>query len=82
MKSKIFYTDAYKKIENKIKSYLNGYLDFLGRDTISSTRATGDAIQHILEEGFQGILGKFCEDYSASFARRAIILMCQGWISS
>lgn len=72
MKSEIFYTNAYKNIESKIKSFLNKYPDFLGKDTISSTRATGDAIQHILEENFEGILGHSCKDYSASFARRAM----------
>jgi len=72
VKSEIFYTNAYKNIESKIKSFLNKYPDFLGRDTISSTRATGDAIQHILEEDFKGILGSSCKDYSASFARRAM----------
>jgi len=72
MKSKIFYTNAYKKIESKIISFLNAYPDFLSEDTVSSTRATGDAIQHILEENFEGILGNFCKDYSASFARRAM----------
>lgn len=72
MKSEIFYTTAYKKIEKKISSFLNGYPDFLSEDTVSSTRATGDAIQHILEENFEGILGNSCKDYSASFARRAM----------
>lgn len=72
MKSQIFYTNAYKKIESKIESFLNKYPDFLSEDTVSSTRATGDAIQHILEENFQGILGNFSKEYSASFARRAM----------
>lgn len=72
MKSQIFYTNTYKEIENKIKSFLNGYPDFLSMDTVSSTRATGDAIQHILEENFEDILGKFSKRYSASFARRAM----------
>lgn len=72
MKSEIFYTNAYKKIEGKIRSFLNKYPDFLSKDTVSSTRATGDAIQHILEESFEGMLRDFCKDYSASFARRAM----------
>ena len=72
MKSEIFYTNAYKKIESKISSFLNKYPDFLSKDTISSTRATGDAIQHVLEANFEGMLGDFCKDYSASFARRAM----------
>ena len=72
MKSEIFYTNSYKKIENKIKSFLNKYPTFLSRDTVSSTRATGDAIQHILEENFQDILGRFSKEYSGKFARRAM----------
>ena len=72
MKSGIFYTDSYKRIENKIKTFLNRYPDFLSKDTVSSTRATGDAIQHILEENFQDILGKFSKEYSGKFARRAM----------
>jgi hypothetical protein len=72
MKSEIFYTNSYKNIENKIKSFLNKYPAFLNRDTVSSTRATGDAIQHILEDNFQDILGRFCKEYSGKFARRAM----------
>ena len=72
MKSEIFYTDSYKRIEKEIKSFLNKYPDFLGKDTVSSTRATGDAIQHILEENFQNILGRFSKEYSGKFARRAM----------
>ena len=72
MKSKVFYSKAYEKIETKIASFLNEYPDFLSTDTVSSTRATGDAIQHILEDNFQSILGDSCKDYSARFARRAM----------
>ena len=72
MKSQIFYTNVYKRIEGKIKGFLNGYPDFLSGDTISSTRATGDAIQHILEENFQSILGELSKEYSGKFARRAM----------
>ncbi len=72
MKSQIFYANAYKTIEARIREFLNGHPDFLGEDTIGSTRATGDAIQHILEENFPGIIGKFCREYSAGFARRAM----------
>jgi len=72
MKSQIFYGDAYKAIEDNLKSFFNNYPDFLTKDTVSSPRATGDAIQHILEENFQDILGDVCSDYSANFARRAM----------
>jgi len=72
MKSEIFYTSLYKEIQNRIVDFLNRYPDFLSVDTISSPRATGDAIQHILEENFDSILGNFCKNYSAGFARRAM----------
>jgi len=72
MKSEIFYTNAYKKTERNINTFLKGYPDFLSADTVSSPRATGDAIQHILEENFEKILGNCCKEYSASFARRAM----------
>lgn len=72
MKSEIFYTNAYKNIESKIKSFLNRYPDFLGKDTISSTRATGDAIQHILENHFQEILGNLSQKYFVGFSRKAM----------
>ena len=72
MKSNIFYTDIYKEIESKLKGFLNVYPEFLTKDTVSSTRATGDAIQHILEGNFQKIMGKLLKEYSANFARRAM----------
>jgi hypothetical protein len=72
MKSQIFYTRAYEDIENKIKNFLNEYPEFLGEDTVSSTRATGDALQYILEKNFETILGSLSKKYSANFARRAM----------
>ncbi len=73
MISKIFYnTSEYKKIQNKIKNFLNRYPRFLSRDTVMSTRAVGDAIQHILEENFPTPIGDVSKNYSAGFARRAM----------
>ena len=72
MKSPIFHTRAYEEIEGKLKAFLNSYPDFLTSDTVASTRATGDAIQHILEENFAQIIGDFSKEYSANFARRAM----------
>jgi len=72
MKSEIFYTKAYKEIETNLVNFLNEYPDFLSKNTVSSPRAAGDAIQNILEENFEGILGNSCKNYSASFARRAM----------
>lgn len=71
-KSRIFYTDAYKKIEKDIIRFINPHEDFLSKETVSSTRAAGDAIQGILADNFDVLLGGLCGTYSAEFARRAM----------
>lgn len=71
MKSPIL-ADARETIENQILQLLNQQKDFLSVMTAGSTRATGDAIQSIIEEQFQAILGDLGGDYSAKFARRAM----------
>lgn len=72
MKSTLFYTDEHKKIEKRIKDFLNTQTDFLSPRTASSTRAAGDAIQDLLAENFRSILGKRIKEYSSAFARRAM----------
>jgi len=73
MKSQLFYTDQYATVQNQIKDFLNGQDQFLSGSTAKSTRAVGDAIQDILSENFQSILGaKLCAEYSSQFARRAM----------
>ncbi|MBM4045608.1 MAG: hypothetical protein FJ279_10870 [Planctomycetes bacterium] len=72
MKSQIFYTDQYKAIERAIVGLLNSQPDFLSMRTAASTRAAGDAIQMILSEHFESLLGRSCAEYSADFARRAM----------
>jgi hypothetical protein len=51
---------------------LNAQPEFMSARTASSPRATGDAIQEILAEKFQSLLGGICKEYSANFARRAM----------
>lgn len=72
MKNKLFYTDEYKNIQNKIKKFLNSQADFLSPLTASSPRATGDAIQELLADNFKDILGGYVKKYSSTFARRAM----------
>jgi len=72
MKSKLFFTDKYKEVEKGIEKFLSSHDDFLLYDTASSTRATGDAIEQILSENLDSILGNICAEYSANFARRAM----------
>lgn len=73
MKSALFSSDTYKQAEVRIKDFLNRQEEFLSGSTANSTRATGDAIQEILAEHFQEIIGgEFCRNYSSDFARRAM----------
>lgn len=72
MKSRIFYTDIYKTIEAGVQELLNSHETFLSPSTARSTRAVGDAIESILGDSFDAILGNLCREYSATFARRAM----------
>lgn len=72
MKSSLFHTDQYLKVEQRIVDFLNANQDYLSATTVKSTRAVGDAIQDILAENFQEILGDERAKYSMGFARRAM----------
>lgn len=72
MRSRLFYGGEYRRIEAEIKELLNSQPEFLSARTAASTRATGDAIQEILADKFQTVLGGLCKEYSADFARRAM----------
>ena len=72
MKSPIFTSGVHDLIEAKVLRLLNRQADFLSADTAESTRAAGDAIQSIIEDNFEKILGEPGCEYSASFARRAM----------
>jgi hypothetical protein len=71
-KSAIFFTDEFTRIEATIVDLINSQKDFMSARTAASTRAAGDAIQNIIGEAFEGLLGKHCAEYSAEFARRAM----------
>jgi len=72
MKSRIFFTGAYQDIELAVQALLNSHEEFLSPSTARSPRAVGDAIESILAASFDTLLGDLCEEYSASFARRAM----------
>lgn len=71
-RSSIFYTNKYKEISERIKTFLNNQKDFLSVRTLNSPRAVGDAIENIVAENFGKILGDLAGEYSSSFARRAM----------
>ena len=72
MRSAIFYTETYQQIESGILDLLNSQDRFLSAQTINSTRATGDAVERILAESFENLLGEQCAEYSDDFSRRAM----------
>jgi len=72
-KSGLFYTNRYEAVQERIRQFLNEREGFLSANTIDSPRAVGDAIQDILSESFQSLLGPDpCATYSSHFARRAM----------
>jgi len=72
MKSRIFSTNRFEEVARRTKEFLNAHEDFLSPSTARSTRAVGDAIEEILGDHFQSIIGEDCAEYSANFARRAM----------
>ncbi len=72
MKSSFFYGDHSAKAAAKIKTAINAEPNFLSALTASSPRAVGDAIESLVGGKFESIIGAWCTEYSASFARRAM----------
>jgi hypothetical protein len=72
MKSRIFFTSAYQDIQQATLHLLNSQQSFLSPGTLHSTRAAGDAIERIISDSFDTILGNWSSEYSAAFARRAM----------
>ncbi|MBC8253457.1 MAG: hypothetical protein H8E35_05450 [Ardenticatenia bacterium] len=72
MKSRIFFTGAFQDIELAVQALLNSHEEFLSPSTARSPRAVGDAIESVLATSFDTLLGDLCQEYSASFARRAM----------
>lgn len=73
MKSRLFNSEQYIAAQQKLKEFLNGQDQYLSDNTAKSPRAVGDAIQGILSDNFQSILGtELCAKYSPQFARRAM----------
>lgn len=72
IKSRLFFSSAYNSIEQTTLNLLNSQQNFLSPHTLHSTRAAGDAIENIIADSFDTILGDWCAEYSSSFARRAM----------
>ena len=72
MKSKLFHTNEYLTVQDRVRDLINNSPDFLSINTAQSPRAVGDAIENLLSDAFKTLLGKHCGEYSTHFARRAM----------
>lgn len=70
--SQLFLSGSHKAIERNVADFLNSQESYLSDATRESPRAVGDAIQAIIEDNFEDILGEWCHEYSSKFARRAM----------
>lgn len=72
MKSDLFDSKDYVAVQSQVRKIINSSPDFLSKSTVQSTRAAGDAIERIVADSFDKVLGCHCGEYSSSFARRAM----------
>nr|VFK40738.1 MAG: hypothetical protein BECKSD772F_GA0070984_106911 [Candidatus Kentron sp. SD]VFK46186.1 MAG: hypothetical protein BECKSD772E_GA0070983_106811 [Candidatus Kentron sp. SD]VFK78438.1 MAG: hypothetical protein BECKSD772D_GA0070982_101512 [Candidatus Kentron sp. SD] len=72
MKSRLFHSNDYKAVQEKVRELVNRSPDFLSTDTAQSPRAAGDAIEKVMAASFDKLLGDHCGEYSSDFARRAM----------
>lgn len=71
-RSSLFYTNTYQDLEASVQTLLNAQNELLSSHVLHSPRAIGDTIEGILGDSFATLLGDWCREYSASFARRAM----------
>ena len=73
MKSRFYHEGHHRKVARDIKDLLNSAQnDFLSSQTVQSTRAAGDAIESVIAEKFDSLLGNWSKEYSKDFARRSM----------
>jgi hypothetical protein len=72
MKSRLFHSEEFHKVENRVRDLINRSADFLSKNTAHSPRAAGDALENLIAGEFDKILESHCGEYSTNFARRAM----------
>jgi len=72
MRSRLFYTDQYLSVQATVREFLNAQSEFLSPRSLRSTRAVGDAVQDVVSEHFETLVGSICSECSKEFARRAM----------
>ncbi len=72
MRSGFYYEGHHRAVALAVRDYINASRDFLSPLTAGSPRAAGDAIEALVAEEFENILGDWCTQYSSEFTRRAM----------
>ena len=72
MKSDFYYSGACKEVAQEVLEHINASQEFMSEQTAGSTRAVGDAIETVIADVFDSLLGDWCTEYSSDFARRAM----------
>ena len=72
MRSEFYYQGHNREVASHIKNYLNAAPDLLSEYTARSPRAVGDALEALIADNFEAFAGKWCQEYSKDFARRAM----------
>lgn len=63
---------TYLLVQDRVRDVINSSPDFLSQITAQSPGAAGDAIERIVADSFDTLLGEHCSEYSSNFARRAM----------
>ena len=72
MKSSFFYDNKCRTVADDIMKAINDAPDFLSDLTASSPRAVGDAIESLVADNFERIIGNWGAKFKSNFARRAM----------
>jgi hypothetical protein len=70
--SPIVAVEKLNQISEGVQIYLNSQHDIMSPDTITSTRAVGDALQSLIGKRLASLLGNDIKDYSIGFPRWAM----------
>ena len=72
MRSRFYYEGHNKHVAFRIREHINASPNFLSPQTAGSTRAVGDALENLVAQEFDSLLGDWCIEYSRDFSRRAM----------
>ena len=72
MKASFYYEGHYEVVAARIKDFINSSQNILSPRTADSPRAVGDALEQLVSESFDSLVGDWCAEYSSDFARRAM----------